>query len=94
MSRAQPRFDTERFLELARASYGWSVDRDGEVAGLVAGDMGYDGSGIPLGTLVADALKATAGTPQCREILTKLTELVDLCGAAFDEAGKKSDAAA
>lgn len=38
--------DIEETLRVVRTAYGWTVDIDGRVYGLVAGDMGYDPTGI------------------------------------------------
>lgn len=46
-------------LDVLRKAYGWTVDYTGQVCGLVAGDMGYDGTGIviPMEHLLALILK-------------------------------------
>ncbi len=35
-------------LDVIKRAYGWSIAEDGEVTGLVSGDMGYAGTGIVL----------------------------------------------
>jgi len=43
-------------IELFDTAYGWTIDVYGEIHGLVAGDMGFEGSGVFLKDLVEDAL--------------------------------------
>jgi hypothetical protein len=43
-----------------RRSYGFTLDDDGEVHGLVAGDMGYEPTGIKL---CAETMKAISNPP-------------------------------
>lgn len=42
-------------LTVIRQAYGWAVDIDGKVLGLVAGDMGYEETGIVIDTEHRDA---------------------------------------
>lgn len=80
--------DVAGFEELASRQYGWTVLWDGELAGLVAGDMGYEDSGVNLGVLVAHALAKTSGHPSAarqREIDAALSVLVELCRKAVKE---------
>lgn len=41
--------------DLAKRQYHWAVGIDGELAGLVAGDMGYDFAGVFLANLIFEA---------------------------------------
>lgn len=41
--------------ELMKTAYGWTLDVYGEIHGLVAGDMGYEGSGVFLNDIVSEA---------------------------------------
>lgn len=47
-------------FDVLRRSYGFTLDDDGEVHGLVAGDMGYEPTGIKL---CAETMKVINGTP-------------------------------
>lgn len=48
---------TERrpFAEVHAEAYGWTVDDEGYLCGLVSGDMGYDQTDMKLTDLMADA---------------------------------------
>lgn len=35
-------------LDVITRAYGWTISTEGEVAGLIAGDMGYEGTGIKI----------------------------------------------
>ena len=76
-------FDHVAFEAFAARAYGWTVTRDGNLAGLTAGDMGYEDAGMTLGILVANAISAVSGTPLCDQLADKLTELVSLCREAL-----------
>jgi hypothetical protein len=47
-------------LEVITTAYGWSIDREGQVWGLVAGDQGYEPTGI---VIPKDHLAALASLP-------------------------------
>jgi hypothetical protein len=42
----EPHDDVERTLKVVRHAYGWLLDIDGRLCGLVAGDMGYESTHI------------------------------------------------
>lgn len=70
----------ESFLAIASQAYGWTTAWDGELHGLVAGDMGYEGTGVNLGVLVAHAMAETGhGDPKCIALEDKLSELISMC---------------
>lgn len=71
--------DREAILAFAKRAYGWTVMWDGELAGLVAGDMGYGESGVNLGLLVSHAIGESSNSPRCDEITRALEHLVGLC---------------
>ena len=47
--------DRRPFADVFAEAYGWTVDVDGYLAGLVAGDMGYDQTDLLLSDLLVDA---------------------------------------
>ena len=47
--------DRRPFADVFSEAYGWTVDVDGYLAGLVAGDMGYDQTDLLLSDLLVDA---------------------------------------
>lgn len=73
-------FDHGEFLTLYRRAYGWTVDCQGHVSGLVAGDQGYESCSVPLGKLASWALGETSATPQCDIINDLISLLIRLCG--------------
>jgi hypothetical protein len=58
-AKAEP-LDLTAFDEVAEHQYEWQIANDGEIAGLVAGDQGYDFTGVTLQELVGAALYAVA----------------------------------
>lgn len=44
----EPHNDTERTIKIVKAAYGWTLDDDGRLYGLVAGDMGWASTSIVL----------------------------------------------
>jgi hypothetical protein len=58
MEKGQPvrNFELAGLPGLLDTAYGWTIDVYGEIHGLVAGDMGYEGSKVFLKDLVEEAL--------------------------------------
>ena len=76
--------DVERFLALAARAYGWTMYNNGEVAGLVSGDMGYDGCATKWGDLLSYAA-GKASLHVLAEMEGKLAELAELCETALKQ---------
>lgn len=83
---AQPRSNPDKhqpitqFNEVAARSYGWTISYGGELNGLIAGDMGYEGTGISLHTLLETALEVEADMPRGYNKVTEaLGQLVAAC---------------
>ena len=43
------------FTQILQQAYGWTLDKDDYLAGLVAGDMGYDSTDMKLSDLIIEA---------------------------------------
>jgi len=53
----EPHDDIERTIKIVKAAYGWTLDDDGRLYGLVAGDMGYASTSIVLDDETVDIWK-------------------------------------
>ena len=74
--------DVAEFRALATKAYGWSVFTNCEVAGLIAGDMGYESCGTKWGDLISHAMGEAEREVQ-NKIHEKLAELAELCMQAI-----------
>ena len=74
--------------EVATIQYEWQITDDGEIAGLVAGDMGYDFTGVTLQALVGAALYAVADEGRETKQWPLHTELQETLSALLKTARK------
>ena len=81
--------DRRPFAEVHAEAYGWTLDNDGYLCGLVAGDMGYDHTDMKLTDLLVDAQVAEnkrlreAGVFPCKWPVHEATlAFIDAC---YDE---------
>ena len=89
------------FADVHAEAYGWTLDNDGFLAGLVAGDMGYDHTDLLLSDLLIDAQVAEGrrertkqGGPYSWPFHDALMALVSTGYAAIQQAAPASDTTA
>lgn len=77
----------DELMKIYEKAYGWEMSDDGELHGLVAGDMGFDDTGVTLMALYGRAHDA-ADCATAARLSRALSALVDLCAATVKDAPK------